>query len=84
MMHPDKMEKMKALDMMIVVGKPGEGKSEYKKEDKGMEGGSADEVLAMHPLDKMSNDELKKLYLAVDAEMESREEDGMEYDEDNE
>jgi hypothetical protein len=72
-MHPEKAEKMKALDMMIVVGKPKEDEGmKYDKGDKEGKAGSVQDILAMHPLDKMSDADLKELYLAIDEELESR------------
>ena len=69
---------MKALDLMIVMGGPKKtDKSEYAKGDKG----GAAEMLAMHPLAEMSNDDLQELYSAVEAEMSSR---GSEEDMDDE
>lgn len=74
-MMPDREAKKKALDIMIVMG--GKPKDDsYDKdscEDKDSECDTAESLLSMHPLEKMSTSELKKLKEALKSELSTRE-----------
>jgi hypothetical protein len=74
-MHMDKMDKKKALDLMIVLGnpaKPDDGKGVAEKSSEGTE---LEKMLEMHPLSALSVEELNELSEAVSSELAGRDED---------
>lgn len=74
-MMPDREAKKKALDIMIVMGGKPKSDSSNKDsyEDKDSESDKVESLLSMHPLEKMSDSELKKLHEAIKSEESNRE-----------
>ena len=75
-MHMDKMDKKKALDLMIVLGGPSKPeKGEMMADEKSSEGTELEKMLEMHPLSALSVEELNELSEAVSSELAGRDED---------
>lgn len=68
----DKDTKKKALDLMIVLGGPKKDGDMEESYDKDSSGGELEKMMKMHPLSKLTDDELYNLAESLEKEMSSR------------